>query len=133
MVKESKIIYVALFLIITAIILGAFGAHVLKARFSPEILGSFETGVRYQMYHGLGIMLIYILGKVKPGLKISASVICLFLGCLLFSGSIYLLCFNSVWQINSLSFLGPITPIGGLLLITGWIVLWVNVYKYSRD
>ncbi len=125
---ERKIIGTAAFLGITAIILGAFGAHALKNYLTVEQLVSFETGVRYQMYHALFLLFLglsntYLSEKTKK--QIYGLVV---LGVSFFSISIYLLTTKSVTGID-FKFLGPITPIGGTLLIAAWIVLFVQIMK----
>lgn len=97
-----------------SVILGAFGAHALKARLTTDQLMSWETGVRYQMYHALALLLLALLED--KGWNLKPSVICFGVGVALFSGSIYLLSLG----IGPRALLGPITPIGGLLLIVGW-------------
>lgn len=106
---------------VLSVILGAFGAHAFKKILSPEKLESFETGVRYQMYAAFFLLFVgYILKfETKSENWISWLMI---LGALLFSFSIYLLAFQDYWGTN-LKFLGPITPIGGMLMIVSWILL----------
>lgn len=106
---------------VLSVILGAFGAHAFKKILSPEKLESFETGVRYQMYAAFFLLFVgYILKfETKSENWISWLMI---LGALLFSFSIYLLAFQDYWGTN-LKFLGPITPIGGMLMIVSWIML----------
>lgn len=107
-----------------AIILGAFGAHALKKIFSEDQLKNFETGVKYQMYHAL---LLVVLGFNIQLVTQYQNLIyyALTWGILLFSFSIYGLCISSTLN-KKLKFLGPITPIGGLLLLLGWILLILN-------
>lgn len=106
------------------IILGAFGAHALKKIFSEDQLKKFETGVKYQMYHAL---LLVVLGFNIQLVTQYQNLIyyALTWGILLFSFSIYGLCISSALN-KKLKFLGPITPIGGLLLLLGWILLILN-------
>ena len=96
--------------------LGAFGAHALKASSSPKMLDIFETGVRYQMYHGLGLLaLAWAIDRwPEKGLRQSARL--LLAGVVLFSGSLYLL------VLTEARWLGAITPIGGVALIAGWVL-----------
>jgi len=111
---------------LTAVIIGAFGAHALKELLSSNQLASFETGVRYQMYHGIVLLFIGIsFDKIQNTPLISKLFIS---GTLLFSLSIYLLNLQEVLG-TSLSFLGPITPIGGALLIAGWFILLLSLLK----
>ncbi len=111
---------------LTAVTLGAFGAHALKELLSSSQLVSFETGVRYQMFHGIVLLFIGIsFDKIHKTVLISKLFTS---GTILFSLSIYLL--NTQELIGaSLSFLGPITPIGGALLIAGWLSLLLSLLK----
>jgi uncharacterized membrane protein YgdD (TMEM256/DUF423 family) len=104
-----------------AVIFGAFGAHALKKKLTPELLQSFETGVKYQMYHAIVLLVLgFNLGFDAP---IDAWVVnCFIFGTLLFSFSIYALCLGAS-KGNKPKFLGPVTPIGGLLLVVGWALL----------
>lgn len=107
-----------------AIILGAFGAHALKKIFTEELQKSFETGVKYQMYHAI---LLLVLGfNLEFNTSIETFAVCsLTLGVVLFSFSIYGLCISSA-KGHKLKFLGPITPLGGLSLVIGWVLLGVH-------
>ena len=123
---DKRILLVAAILGVTAIILGAFGAHGLKKVLSVEQLATFEVGVRYQMYHALfllflGLSAVFLTDKTK---KLMYWLVVL--GVTFFSGSIYLLTTKNVTGIDFI-FLGPITPIGGTLLITAWGILFVKV------
>jgi uncharacterized membrane protein YgdD (TMEM256/DUF423 family) len=105
-----------------AVILGAFGAHALKARLTPEQLATFETGVRYQMYHALALLGCAALAAHSFRGTNAAGL--LFIGgMLLFSGSIYLLATRELTGLTNWKWLGPVTPLGGLLLIAGWVTL----------
>ena len=125
----KKFIFISILFCLTAIILGAFGAHILKEVLSENKLLSFETGIRYQMFHGLTI-LILSLNKDYFTKKLSVVLKIMTFGTVLFSFSIYLLSIQGLLDIK-LSFLGPITPIGGLFLIISWILLIINVKKNS--
>ncbi|MEG1021934.1 MAG: DUF423 domain-containing protein [Myroides sp.] len=106
------------------IIFGAFGAHALKKIFSEDQLKNFETGLKYQMYHAL---LLVIIGFNIQHITSYENLLfySLTFGILLFSFSIYGLCISSALN-KKLKILGPITPIGGLLLLLGWVVLILN-------
>ncbi len=118
-------------LIFLSIILGAFGAHALKEVLSPERLVSFETGVRYQMYHGLALLIVgFSWDKVKFSMKWMVNLI--LAGVILFSGSIYGLAMQEVLNVK-LSFLGPITPFGGLLMIAGWFIFIIQLIRTKND
>ena len=108
-----------------AVVFGAFGAHGLKKILDPEQLKSFETGVKYQMYHAL---LLIMTGIIFPFLDFSQRLMAwsLIIGVFLFSFSIYGLVLSSA-KGRKMSFLGPVTPLGGLLLVLGWILFSINV------
>lgn len=118
---DRKIISTATFFGMTAIILGAFGAHALKKVLTLEELVSFETGVRYQMYHALFLLFIGLTNQLSVKTK-KAIVALTIIGVMLFSGSIYLLSTMSISKIN-FKVIGFVTPIGGALLIAAWGVL----------
>lgn len=124
---ENRITITGLFFGVTSIILGAFGAHALKNYLTPEQLVSFETGVRYQMYHAL--FLLFLSRNQSVTQKTKKTVFYLIsVGIILFSFSIFLLTTKNVTSID-FKFLGPITPIGGLLLISGWMILFISYLK----
>jgi uncharacterized membrane protein YgdD (TMEM256/DUF423 family) len=114
-------------MIMLAIILGAFGAHALKEVLTPERLTSFETGVKYQMYHGLAFLIVGLLTD-RFNFSVKSFFTVAIIGIVLFSGSIYLLAMQDVLGIK-MSFLGPITPLGGVLLITSWGMLLVKTVR----
>ena len=108
-----------------AIILGAFGAHLLKKKLSQDQLQSFETGVKYQMYHAIVLLLLGF--NLNDTLSIDNYIVNAFIvGIVLFSFSIYGLVL-STYKERKLKFLGPITPLGGLFLAAGWLLLF---YKF---
>jgi uncharacterized membrane protein YgdD (TMEM256/DUF423 family) len=128
---ERKLIVLGSIFILIAVVLGALAAHALKEVLTVDQLSSFNTAVRYQMYHGLALL---ILSQIRF-LKISAKKILFYLfmsGVLLFSGSIYGLILGSILELDW-RFLGPITPIGGLLLIVSWIYIIVQVLRYKDE
>ena len=95
--------------------LGAFGAHGLRGRLSPEMLAVFETGVRYQMYHALALLMTAAaIGRIGDARLLVIAGWCFLVGIVLFSGSLYALALTSV------SIMGAITPIGGLAFLVGW-------------
>lgn len=121
---NNLVIITAAILGSTAIMLGAFGAHAFKKIISEEKLASFEVGVRYQMYIAitllvLGFNLHFDLYSERLAFYSMTA------GTLLFSVSIYLLSFAQYWNKN-LKFLSPITPLGGLLMIVGWVALIIR-------
>ncbi|HLW40969.1 MAG TPA: DUF423 domain-containing protein [Flavobacterium sp.] len=128
---SKKIIGTAAILGFISIILGAFGAHALKEVLTEEQLVSFETGVRYQMYHALFLLLVGITDFISEKQKKIIFTLTL-TGVLLFSGSIYLLATQNISGIN-FKFLGPVTPIGGLLLILSWGLLTFYAFGQKTD
>ena len=123
----------ASFFALIAVALGALGAHALKAVLPPESLASFETGVRYQFYHALGLFIVSYAYAIRPeplfrwaGRLFIAAIFC-------FSGSIYLLSCGDFLGIGRWTWLGPVTPLGGLLFLAGWWLLawgaWRNGTK----
>lgn len=120
---------------IIGVLLGAFGAHALKSILSPEKLQSYETGVRYQLIHGLALIALSIYSQLNQtnlmtnkGIGWTARFF--IVGGCLFCGSIYGLALLSVIEPSWSFFLGPITPIGGLCFMLGWAswarVVWLN-------
>lgn len=109
---------------ILSIVLGAFGAHALKKVLSEERLASFEVGVRYQMYAAITLLIIGYHADFSTSYG-KWAYYGLFWGTILFSGSIYFLSLKDVLKVN-LRFLGPITPLGGLLMIVGWLMLLLS-------
>lgn len=122
---NKKIITTAAFLGMLAIILGAFGAHALKKVLTVDQLATFETGVKYQMYHALFLLFVSLSNDLTQKSK-NIIFNLIILGVVLFSGSIYLLATRTIFNID-FSVIGILTPIGGLFLISGWFLL---IYKY---
>ena len=116
-----------------AVILGALGAHALQSLIMPEQLQSFETGVKYQVYHTLAIMLVIILNDRLKLKYLKFAAYSFITGIFLFSGSIYLLSTRNLLGIENWTFLGPITPIGGLAFICGWIFIFISGWKMRTD
>ena len=122
---DKKILLTAAILGITAIILGAFGAHALKKVLTETQLQSFEIGVRYQMYHAFFLLFIGIFTFLNEKERLVIFWLTL-TGVLFFSGSIYLLATNGITNLKT-KWLGPITPIGGVLLISAWGYLFYSI------
>ena len=118
---------ITLFLGMIAVVLRALGSHALKEVLTPEQLESFTIGVRYQMTHVLLLMVVLLTSYFEEGIK-ETSFWLTVVGILLFSGSIYLLNLQQLLGVK-LSFLGPVTPIGGLFLITNWGFLALKALK----
>jgi uncharacterized membrane protein YgdD (TMEM256/DUF423 family) len=102
---------------------GAFGAHALKARLSPDLLTIFETGARYHMYHSLGLLAVGLVAQARPSPLLSGAGWAMVAGILLFSGSLYALALTGVRA------LGAITPLGGLGFLVGWALLAVGAWR----
>lgn len=123
--KTERIIQVGVIFSLTAVILGAMGAHALKPRILPEQLTSFETAVRYQFYHGLSILLLAALSSKLNSKWMNYAFRFFCAGIVLFSGSIYLLSLHDLIGLINYKWLGPITPIGGLCFIIAWIFVLI--------
>ena len=124
---KRKIVLTGTFLGMLAIILGAFGAHLLKKWLSVEQLATFETGVRYQMYHAF--FLLFLSTRKELSKKVQQIIYNLVVvGVILFSGSIYLLATNDL-TLFDFKIIGFATPLGGLLLIIGWATLFATILK----
>ena len=102
-----------------AVAAGAFGAHALRARLTPEMLAVFETGARYQMYHALGLMAVAWAVARWPGAAAVWAGWLFVVGTVLFSGSLYAL------VLSGMRWLGAITPLGGVAFLAGWVCLAV--------
>ena len=126
MIKNKFFITSVLFCLLS-VIFGALGAHLLKSQISESLLNSFQTAVRYQMFHSITILILSI-NKEKFNKLINTAIILMILGVILFSFSIYLLTLQKIIGLN-LSFLGILTPIGGLILISSWFLLLFCVKK----
>jgi uncharacterized membrane protein YgdD (TMEM256/DUF423 family) len=127
---ERKITIVAALMGMTAIILGAFGAHALKKQLSVEQLTAFEIGVKYQMYHALFLLFLGINTFLDEKAKKMVFLLVIF-GVIFFSGSIYLLATKAITGVD-FKFIGIVTPIGGALLILAWSILFWNVLKAKK-
>lgn len=116
----SRVASLLMFLVVA---LGAFGAHALKARLTPDMLAIFETGVRYQAYHALGIFAALFLSERFNARYAPHAAACFAVGILIFSGSLYSLALTGVRKF------GMITPLGGLLFLAGWALLAASSYR----
>jgi uncharacterized membrane protein YgdD (TMEM256/DUF423 family) len=123
-----KIVHIfACFYGATAVILGAFAAHGLKSKMDslPNgslLIESFKTGAHYQLLHAIVLLVLAFQADKLAGNLFNSAVICFMVGIFLFSGSIYILSTRELLGIQNVSWLGPITPLGGLLIITGWVL-----------
>jgi len=124
---NKRIILTAAFFGALAVILGAFGAHTLKSLITTASLEIWQKGVEYQFYHTFALLYISTFARYKNKL-IGFSFVFFTLGIILFSGSLYLLALKDTHQL-SVQFLGPVTPIGGLCFIVGWVCLFLAALK----
>ncbi len=109
-----------------AVVIGAFAAHALKQILAPEAIEVVKTGVQYQMYHALALLLVALWLSHKPttaGLK--AGGLAFILGSLLFSGSLYAL------ALGAPRWLGPVTPLGGLCFLIGWLLVAIAAWRIT--
>lgn len=107
-----------------SVAMGAFGAHALKSKLSPIHLTTFETASRYLMYHALALILCAVIAHYSPSKWLTSAGLCFMAGCILFPGSL--------WGITlaNLRMLGPVTPLGGLLWIAGWLSLMIHFINH---
>ena len=128
---NKTILVTASILGITGIILGAFAAHGLKQLISPESIQTFETGVKYQMYHALFLLVIGTSNAIQQKFKKGIFYLTL-TGIIFFSGSIYGLATNDISGFDFKT-IGFVTPVGGLLLVIAWVLLLINFLKFGKD
>ncbi len=121
----NKFLMTGALLAFLAVAIGAFGAHGLKPFLSPQMLTVFETGVRYHMYHALGVLVAGWAGVTWNHSLFRYAAWAFILGILFFSGSLYVL------SLTEIRWLGAITPLGGLLFLVGWILLGTGFWKSS--
>jgi uncharacterized membrane protein YgdD (TMEM256/DUF423 family) len=113
----------AAFSAMMSVMLGAFAAHGLKSKLSENLLNTFQTGVQYQMYHSLALILLVIIYRQMPQSLLLYSAGFMLAGIILFSGSLYML------ALTQMKWFGPITPIGGVCFIVGWALLLASALK----
>lgn len=124
---NKKFLIAGAFFAAIAVMFGAFGAHYLKKILTPESLSTFEVAVRYQFYHAIALLAAGILYKDFSGNLIKWAGNLFIGGIVLFSGSLYLLCAQPLWR-----WLGPVTPLGGLCFIGGWLLLAISFTKKNQ-
>ena len=113
----------AAFSAMLSVILGAFAAHGLKSKLTESLLNTFQTGVQYQMYHSLALIILVILYRQMPQSLLLYSAGFMFAGIILFSGSLYML------ALTQIKWFGPVTPLGGVCFIVGWALLIAAALK----
>jgi len=118
---------IAAFLGALSVTLGAFAAHKLKTIASEYAVGIFETGVRYQFYHVFAVALVAILYYYFPNKLMKTAGLLFLIGILFFSGSLYLLTYKEISGNEMLKFAGPVTPLGGVFFIAGWVCLALGI------
>ena len=118
-----RMVLLAAFFGFTGVALGAFAAHGLKAKLTPEYLAIFQTGTHYQMLHALGLLAVALLAAHLPGRLLNAAGWLFALGIVLFSGSLYLL------TLTGISKLGIVTPFGGVAFLGGWLCLALAAWR----
>ena len=117
------VLSIAAFSAMLSVVLGAFAAHGLKSKLSETLLNTFQTGVQYQMYHSLALILLVILYRQMPQSLLIYSAGFMFAGIILFSGSLYML------ALTQIKWFGPVTPLGGACFIIGWVLLIAATLK----
>ncbi|TZF84009.1 DUF423 domain-containing protein [Pedobacter sp. BS3] len=125
---KTRIIITAALTGMLAVIFGAFGAHALRDRLSVDELEIWKTAVSYQFYHTIALLFLALANGLKQDL-VNKIYGCFIVGMLFFCGSLYLLSTRSLTHIGFSHIIGPITPIGGLLFIAGWIILLIAALK----
>ena len=125
---NKRIILAASFFGVLAVILGAFGAHSLKNIVDAYSLSIWQKGVEYQFYHTFALLYLSTFARYRNKL-INIAYFCFTFGIILFSGSLYLLATRSITHLGFTEFIGPVTPIGGLLFVLGWIMLFFAAFK----
>ncbi|MGV2885115.1 MULTISPECIES: DUF423 domain-containing protein [Paenibacillus] len=111
-----------------AVAIGAFGAHMLKEKIGADAIAVYETGVQYHMIHAIALLIIGLTaGQLGSSTKLKWAARLLFIGIIIFSGSLYVL------SISGIKVLGAITPIGGVAFIVGWLLLAIDVWQRGKD
>ncbi|MFE6072861.1 DUF423 domain-containing protein [Paenibacillus sp. NPDC057886] len=111
-----------------SVAIGAFGAHMLKGKIGADAIAVYETGVQYHMIHAIALLIIGLTaGQLGPSTKLKWAARLLFIGIIIFSGSLYVL------SISGIKILGAITPIGGVAFIVGWLLLAIDVWQRGKD
>jgi uncharacterized membrane protein YgdD (TMEM256/DUF423 family) len=136
-ILKNFILAIAAFFGASGVAMGAFGAHALKAKMQAGLmtadqLNGFDTAAKYQLFHAILVVAVFFAAKDKQLKWLNAGAWFFITGILLFSGSLYLLTTRSLTGMESLTFLGPVTPFGGLALMGGWICLMVQAFKWGK-
>lgn len=123
---ERKFLAIGASFAFLAVVTGAFGAHILKNHLNAALQATFETAVKYQMYHSLALILVSLLTGSKKSKWLLRSGWFFVAGTIIFSGSLYALCFTGV------KWMGAITPLGGLAFLSGWLCLVVYAIRKTE-
>lgn len=129
----KKLLIISSILGASGVILGAFGAHALKSILSESQLLSYETGILYHLLHSIVILIIGMLYHITKNKRFITAGYIMIAGVLLFSFSIYLLSLKDYFGIPELKVLGPVTPIGGTLIIISWILIFINALSIKNE
>lgn len=117
-----------------AVALGAFGAHGLqRMELGEPIIQGFRTGVQYQFFHALALIATAIIFSHYSNNKIKWAGICFISGIILFCGSLYLITLLNIFEMDTVRLIGPLTPLGGLFMIAGWVLLVVGILKTKEE
>ncbi len=127
---NKRIILTASFFGVLAVVLGAFGAHALKNVVNSDALAIWAKGVEYQFYHVFALLFLSTFARFRTKL-IDWSYYCFCIGIVFFSGSLYLLATREILDMSLTQFIGPITPIGGLFFMAGWILLFFAALRHK--
>lgn len=126
---HKKYLSIACILGALSVVLGAFGAHALKTMVDEHALSVYDTAIRYQFYHVFALAITAILYEKFPTQSLKNAAACFIVGIIFFSGSLYLLTIKSATGLDWLKFAGPVTPVGGLFFIAGWLQLAWGIKK----
>ncbi|MBE2247784.1 MAG: DUF423 domain-containing protein [Candidatus Competibacteraceae bacterium] len=129
---KRRFLIAGVWMALVATLFGALGAHAFKHHITAEQWSSFQTGIQYQFIHSLALIITGILYAHWPDKFVLWSGYLFLSGVLMFSGSIYLLATRDIIGYNY-SFIGPITPLGGLMLMAGWISLLISLFRMKND
>ena len=126
--SSVRYIFWGALLLALGVALGAFGAHGLKGKLTPEQIAPYQTAVQYHMYHAFGLILVGLLYRQKSSRRLKQAGLSFFLGLLLFSGSLYAITIGYFSKFD-LKWLGAITPVGGVAFIVGWVLIALTFSK----
>lgn len=129
----NKFLQIGSIAALLAVVLGAFAAHGLQSKISPDQITVFQTGVRYHFFHTFGIFIIALLLQKKENPWLTKAAWSFVLGIILFSGSLYILSCREWLGLVNWKWLGPVTPIGGLFFIIGWAFLFLANFKQKNN